>query len=128
MDFWIWKAIQGISPRLVVVETNPVWGPETSVSVPYDPNFKLDFSKRPYYCSASLPAFVKLAHEKGYRLIGVHRLGFNAFFLRNDLGRDLIPTVTPADCFRTNQILKQWTPEKIPSPADRPEFANITEI
>jgi hypothetical protein len=128
MDYWIWKAIRGISPRLVVVEFNCTWGPELSVSVPYDPQFKLDFSKAPYYCSASLAAFCKLAEEKGYRLIGLQRLGFNAFFLRKDLGQDIFPVVSPTDCFRMSRPLQSWGPHWIPSAADRPDYASATEI
>jgi hypothetical protein len=128
MDYWIWDAIRGISPRLVLVEFNPVWGPDLSVSVPYDPDFKIDSSKTPYYCSASLAAYCKLAKEKGYRLIGVQRFGFNAFFLRNDLGQDVFPAVSPAECFRTTPALQGWGPHWIPSVAERPEFGKTTNI
>jgi hypothetical protein len=128
MDYWIWRAIRGVSPRLVVVEFNPSWGPELSVSVPYDPNFRMDFSKAPYYTGASLTAFCKLAQEKGYRLIGVNRLGFNAFFLRNDLRCDVFPALSPAECFRMNAFLQPWSPSWIPSASDRPEFHTVTEI
>lgn len=128
MDYWIWRAIRGVSPRLVVVEFNSIWGPELSVSVPYDPNFRMDFSKGPYYTGASLTAFCKLAQEKEYRLIGVNRLGFNAFFLRNDLGSDVFPTLTPKECFRTNAFLQSWSPSWIPNATDRPEFHTVTEI
>ncbi len=128
MDYWIWRAIRGISPRLVVVEFNPCWGPELSVSVPYDPNFRIDFSKTPYYNGASLAAFCKLAKQKGYRLIGVQRLGFNAFFLHNDLGNDIFPGLSPAECFRTTAALQGWSPQWIPSATERPEFHVTTEI
>ena len=128
MDYWIWRAIRSVSPRLVVVEFSCCWGPELSVSVPYDPNFRMDFSKTPYYTGASLTAFCKLAQEKGYRLIGVNRLGFNAFFLRNDLGCTVFPALSPADCFRMNAALQPWSPSWIPSASDRPEFHTVTEI
>lgn len=125
MDYWIWKAIQGISPRLVLIEFNPVWGPDMSVAVPYNTNFRIDYNKTPYYCSASLAAYCKLAEEKGYRLIGVQRLGFNAFFLRKDLGQDVIPTVSPAECFRMSPALQGWNPNWIPSAVERPEFITV---
>jgi hypothetical protein len=35
----------------------------------------------------------KLAHEKGYRLVGAHKLGYNAFFVKNGVAEDLFPAV-----------------------------------
>jgi len=128
MDYWVWMAIKSISPRLVVLEFNPVWGPALSVAVPYDPDFRIDYSKTPYYCSASLQAFVKLSSAKGYRLIGVQPLGFNAFFLRNDLGRDVFAEVSTTECFQQCPALKKWTPEWIPSIGDRPEFGMVVNV
>ncbi len=98
MDWWIWQAIECISPRLVVVEYNAVWGPESAVTVPWQAGFVLDASRLPHYCGASLAAFVKLGRSKGYRLIGQERIGFNAFFLRADVGEDLFPEIPAARC------------------------------
>jgi hypothetical protein len=128
MDYWIWKELRAAAPRLVVAEFNPVWGPELAVSVPYDPAFKLDLSKRPYYCSASLSAFTKLGREKGYRLVGVERLGFNAFFLKDGVGEDLFPAITAAECFQRSAPLRSWKPEHIPTPAERPDFGGAVEV
>lgn len=97
-DYWIWQALDSIRPRVVVLEYNGVWRADRSVTIPYDPAFQLDFSRQPYYCGASLAAFVKLGREKGYRLVGSTRAAFNAFFVRNDLGTDLLPEVAAATC------------------------------
>jgi len=43
-DYWIWKAIECISPRVVVIEYQCIWGAEKSVTVPYSPDFKAGFS------------------------------------------------------------------------------------
>ena len=104
-DYWIWKALDVISPRVVIAEVNGWWGPEKAVAMSYNPDYKLDFSKQPYRCGASLPAFVKLGKKKGYRLVGVQSLTFNAFFVKNGIGEDLLPEVTPQEC------LSRWTPE-----------------
>jgi len=98
MDYWVWKAIETVSPRVVVAECNNLWEPEAVVTIPYDPNFVSDAPE--YYAGASLAALNKLAREKGYRLIGANRYGFNAFFLRNDIDRaqKYFPEVTPAAC------------------------------
>jgi len=37
------------------------------------------------YFGASLEALVKLAREKGYRVVGCNYAGVNAFFVRNDV-------------------------------------------
>jgi hypothetical protein len=42
---------------------------------------------------------VKLGAEKGYRLVAVNAYGFNAFFVRNDLGRDALPEIGVEDGF-----------------------------
>lgn len=110
VDYWIWRAIRCIRPRVVVLEFNAVLGPDRALTLPYDPEFRLDFSQQPYKCGGSLPAFVKLGHEKGYRLIGANALGFNAFFVRNDIGLDLLPELTPHECFSRVERLRAYTP------------------
>ena len=40
VDFWIWKAITCIIPRVVVLEYNNRWGADQSVTVPYVSDFK----------------------------------------------------------------------------------------
>jgi hypothetical protein len=97
-DYWIWKAIGCVRPRVVVLEYNAWWGPHRAVTVPYDPEFRLDFSRIPFYCGASLAAFVALGRDKGYRLVGCARSRINAFFVRADLGTDLLPEVPAAAC------------------------------
>jgi hypothetical protein len=98
VDYWLWKAIECVQPRVVTVEYNAFWGPHRAVTVPYNPEFRLDFSRVPYYCGASLAAFVKLARDRGYRLVGAPRSQINAFFVRNDLGTDVLQEVDAATC------------------------------
>lgn len=47
-------------------------------------------------------AFAKLGRQKGYRLIGVEALGINAFFVRDDVGIDILPEMTPLSVFRAS--------------------------
>ena len=99
VDYWIWDAIEVIRPRVVIAEIQCLWGADRAVTVPYSDSFQapvLDHFK--IYCGASLPAFVKLARKKGYRLVGVQRLGFNAVFVANGLGEDLLPEVDVTAC------------------------------
>lgn len=98
-DYWIWKAIECVRPRVVVVEHNSLWGAERATTIPYQEDFVADLSAGPpYYLGATLPAFVKLGREKGYRLVGGQRLGFNAFFARDEIGEDILPEVTAEQC------------------------------
>ncbi|HMD46990.1 MAG TPA: hypothetical protein VKG43_12560 [Acidimicrobiales bacterium] len=96
VDYWIWKALDCVRPRIVVAEFNDAWGPNESVTVPYDPQFA--WQPGSVYLGASLAAMCKLGAEKGYRLVGTQRYGFNAFFVRDDLAGDTLLTVKPEDC------------------------------
>ncbi|MHA4808698.1 hypothetical protein ACX0G9_11360 [Flavitalea flava] len=85
-DYWVWEAIESISPRIVVCEYNSAFGRSMKVSVPYDPGFVR--SRAHYsdlYFGASLGAFCHLAEKKGYDFIGTAGAGVNAFFVRKDL-------------------------------------------
>ncbi len=109
MDYWVWKGISAISPRVVVCETHNPIPPDQALTVPYDPQF---VCKSENFRGASLAAMSKLGREKGYRLVGTHRFGFNAFFVKNGLGDELLPEVTPAACvndpFSTATRAKNW--------------------
>jgi len=120
IDYWLWEAITAISPRVVVVEVNMTMA-DASVTVPYSPDFEARwvsladgvaaagpapggatrsdyFSRYVVYTGASLPAFVKLARRKGYRLVGTNSIGFNAIFLRDDVGVEYFPEVSAESC------------------------------
>ena len=74
-DIWIWKALKA-RPELVIIEYNPTHGPNESVAVPFNPNFKWDCTN---YYGASLAALNKIGRKKGYRLVCVNWV--NAFFV-----------------------------------------------
>jgi hypothetical protein len=116
VDYWIWEAISAISPRVVVAEVMPQLG-EKAITVPYSDDFEAEwisldeqpqlggipldggfFAGRTLYAGASLAAFNKLARRKGYRLVGANAIGFNAFFVREDVAADLFPEVSEASC------------------------------
>jgi hypothetical protein len=85
-DYWLWKAIAAVQPRIVVCEYNSLFGDRYSVSVPYRADFdktRAHFSN--LYFGASLPALCHLAEEKGYRFVGSNSQGHNAFFVRADV-------------------------------------------
>lgn len=97
MDYWIWKSISVIEPRVVVCETSNPIPPDEALTAPYDPGFVVESED---FLGASLAAMVKLGREKGYRLVGTHRYGFNAFFIREGLAEETFPEVECANCVK----------------------------
>lgn len=110
VDYWIWEAITAVSPRVVVLEYQDILGPDRLWTVPYADDFVASAHSMtgamPNFAGASLGAFTKLAHSKGYRLIGVNRYGYNAFFMRNDVGFEQFPEILVADCFSHPKTLE----------------------
>jgi hypothetical protein len=114
MDYWIWKALDCIQPRVVVLEAHNIIGPDKSVTVPYDANFRIEI---PDYCGASLAAMAKLGAQKGYRLVGTNRIGLNAFFISNDICEDIFPSV-PVEVCLNHPYAKQAMKERWPKVKD----------
>lgn len=99
-DYWVWEAINTISPRIVVCEYSSQFGPTAEVTTPYDPGFVRDkaHSSKVYY-GASISALCSLATRKGYSLVASNSAGNNIFFVRNDLVVGL-KALTPAMAYR----------------------------
>jgi hypothetical protein len=103
-DYWVLEAIDVVTPRIVVVEYNSLFGAERAVSVPYDPAFaRPEEHYSQLYWGASLAALTRLAEGKGYALVAGNRAGCNAFFVRDDVLGD-IPRRTVAECWRPAQF------------------------
>jgi len=84
-DYWVWQAIDVISPRVVALEYNATLRPPMSLVVPYRADAVWDGTN---YQGASLAALVKLGAAKNYRIVGCSIAGVNAFFVRADLCGD----------------------------------------
>jgi hypothetical protein len=84
-DYWVWKAIEIVKPRVVVIEYNAGLRPPLSLTVPYRPNHAGGGTN---FFGASLEALVRLGRIKGYRVVGCNISGSNAFFVREDLCAD----------------------------------------
>ena len=110
VDYWIWESIACVSPRVVVVEYQDILGPKRSWTVPYSDDFSAwqhpVTGGSPNFAGASLAAFVKLARRKGYRLVAVNRLGYNAFFVRQGLREDLLPEIQVTECFSHPKVIE----------------------
>ncbi len=79
-DYWVWKAIEGFAPRVVVMEYNIFFALHTACTMPYDTGHVWDES---CYHGASLAALHKLGIEKGYTLVHADSWAPNAFFVLN---------------------------------------------
>jgi hypothetical protein len=104
-DYWVWEAISGVTPAIVVIEYNARFGAERAVSVPYDADFER--AKAHYsmiYYGASLRALWLLGKRKGYALVGCNSAGNNAFFVRRDLLPASLPEREPAQAFVAAQF------------------------
>jgi hypothetical protein len=109
VDWWIWKAINCINPRVVIIEYNNRWNAEQSVTIPYYSDFAAQDTgpSADGYFGASLSAYNKLAGEKGYRLVGANSPNTNAIFIRDDIGRQYFPEVTVASCLSSCYAIYQ---------------------
>ena len=84
-DYWIWKVIDVISPIIVIVEYNSIFGINRVITIPYDKNFlRTKAHYRTLYCGASLRALYQLSINKGYAFIGCNSAGNNAYFVKKD--------------------------------------------
>lgn len=84
-DYWVWKAIEGYFPRVVIIEYNASILPTQSLTVKYEPTRMFDETN---YFGASLLAYAKLADKKGYTLVGCDNNGVNAFFVKKEVVKD----------------------------------------
>jgi len=93
-DYHVFKEIDVISPRVVIVEYNAKFPSNFSWIMEYNPTHIWDASDKQ---GASLKALELLAREKGYRLIGTNLSGVNAFFVREDLAGNLFAEPATAE-------------------------------
>ncbi len=85
-DYWLWDAIASVTPGVVIMEYNAVFGAERPITIPYDAEFRrLRAHHSGQYFGASLAALDRLAQRKGYALVGCNSAGNNAYFVRREL-------------------------------------------
>lgn len=80
-DYWVWRALHGYRPRVVVIEYNSALPPHERLVQPSDAG---GWSGTQFF-GASLGALTALGDELGYRLVHCELAGANAFFVRADL-------------------------------------------
>jgi hypothetical protein len=93
-DYWVWKAITIIQPKIVVIEAKVEFGYK-NVVVPDGPTNHHSFDKM--YNGASVEALRKLGALKGYTLVAANPFGYNLFFIQNEeVNNSLSEIKTPA--------------------------------
>jgi hypothetical protein len=93
-DYWLWKAMTSIDPRVVVIEYNATYRPPVSWVMTYNPEHRWNGSR---YYGASLQALTELAATKGYVLVGCDLTGNNAFFVKESLAKEKFLTPATAE-------------------------------
>jgi hypothetical protein len=93
-DYWIWQAINVISPAIVICEYNAVLGDQVPLTIPYKENFQRSVGHYSHlYFGASIRALLSLGVKKGYTFLGTNSAGCNAFFIRNDLAKIVLSRI-----------------------------------
>ena len=104
VDYWLLRALSIVSPRILIVEYNSLFGPDALVTVPYAARFdRMDAHYSTLYYGASISALAHVAASKGYALVGGNRAGTNAFFVRRDVLGDILEQ-SPASVWRETRI------------------------
>jgi hypothetical protein len=93
-DYWIWKQIFAVKPRVVAIEYNATFRPPVRVVMDYRRDYRWNGTN---YSGASLSALEELGRQKGYALVGCCLAGVNAFFVREDLVQDLFSSPFTAE-------------------------------
>lgn len=86
VDYYVWENISCISPAIVVVEFNALFGSEAKITVPYRDDFirgKAHYSH--LFFGASMQALIHLGRLKGYHFVGGDKSGTNLFFVKECL-------------------------------------------
>lgn len=93
-DYWIWEKISVITPVIVIMEYNSIFGVERAITVPYDKSFQRTKAHHSnLYFGASLKALYLVARQKGYSFIGCNSAGNNAYFVKNENLNDVVREV-----------------------------------
>lgn len=87
-DYWIWRALNGWRPRIVVIEYNSRLPPGRALVEPRDDAAAWGGTA---YFGASLDALCALGASKGYHLVHTDLAAVNAFFVRGDIAADRFP-------------------------------------
>lgn len=83
-DYWVWKSIKSINPKIVCIEYNSIIPQDKPMVQKYNPENKWDGTDQ---FGANLLALINLGKQKGYICLGTDGMGINTFFARKDIGK-----------------------------------------
>lgn len=104
-DYYVWEAIDIVSPRVVVIEYNSKIPPTCEWIMPYCEQHIWDGGDKH---GASLLSLVKLGKEKQYTLVGTNMSGINAFFVRNDCLNDSFADLNVEQLYNPPRYYKEF--------------------
>jgi hypothetical protein len=82
-DYWVLKQIEVVSPIILIVEYNSVFGADRALTVPYDPAFRRSAAHHSnLYWGASLRAFSVWCEKSDFAFVGCNSAGNNAYFVK----------------------------------------------
>jgi hypothetical protein len=87
-DYWVWKAITGYRPAVLIIEFNAGIPSKEPLVQPFNEGDPLLTT----FFGANLAALEKLGAAKDYELVHTDIAGVNAFFVRRDLLTKAVPT------------------------------------
>jgi len=95
MDYWLLDSLTVVQPRVFVVEYNAIFDADTAVTAAYEPEYTYQEGRG---------SGDKLFRKKGYRLIGCNRNCLNAFYVKEQLAKDIFPVVEVKDCLLSSRF------------------------
>lgn len=104
-DYWIWKALHIVAPKVVIIESQVAFGNRKLV-VPYSDSTAKNPDKNLYY-GASTAALVQLGKEKNYRLIGSNAYGNNLFFVKNGIAEKELPEIAFEETLKSTYVTEK---------------------
>ena len=114
-DYWIWSAIEKISPIIIITEYNCLFGFKDPYTIKYSDGFVRGKTTPFNFYGTSLRSAYELARTRGYSFIGSNSAGNNAYFIRDDYMKYLeIPKLTPEQGFVFASFSEAWDKDRIP--------------
>jgi hypothetical protein len=113
-DLYLWSAMK-IRPRILICEFNNAVPSDLALTIPYKSDFSFTSlpAEQAMFRSASLAAYIAVGRRKGYRLVGMNALGFNAIFLRDDVLETEMPEIPASTLYAipaVEEVRRQWWP------------------
>jgi len=81
-DYYLWEALEGYRPRVVVIEINAAYPPPRRWVIEYNPQHQWQHDD---YYGASLASYAALGERLGYALLATDINAVNAIFIRREL-------------------------------------------